>query len=177
MREAIVLGAGIGGLLAAAALAGHGARVRLVEKEPLPGPATRPGPRKGVPQGPQVHATMKRGEMAVEALLPGFREALVAVGDMPVAAGVGLKVNEGCGWHPERDCGLVIHTQTRALLEQVIRGRLAGLAGVEIQDGRRFADFRVSDDGSVEGVVLRDGERLSAPVVVDAMGQGSPLPA
>ncbi len=177
MDEAIVLGAGIGGLLAAAALAGNGARVRLVEKDPLPAPTDRPGPRKGVPQGPQVHAIMKRGEVAVEALLPGFREALVAVGGTPVAAGIGMKVYEGGGWHPQRDCGLVIHTQTRALLEQVIRGCLARFPEVEILDGRRFAELGVSADGFVEGVALRDGEKLSAPVVVDAMGRGSPLPA
>ena len=56
--DAIVIGASMGGLLAARALAEHYDRVTIIERDELP---ESPEPPKGVPQGRHPHALHARG--------------------------------------------------------------------------------------------------------------------
>ncbi len=183
------MGAGIGGLLAAGVLARHFNRVVVIEKDEIAIAPDRPNefprPRKGVPQGPQVHAILKGGEYIIAAIFPGFRQRLLAAGGVAVKVGPELQVYEGGGWHPNRDSGMVIHTQSRALLEQVIRDCLLELANVELRSGCRFADLLVSEEdgiqSAVQGVRVAANssskvETVPAQLVVDAMGRGSRMP-
>jgi 2-polyprenyl-6-methoxyphenol hydroxylase-like FAD-dependent oxidoreductase len=52
--HAIVIGASMGGLLAARAVAEHYDRVTVIERDELP---EAPEPRKGVPQGRHLHCS------------------------------------------------------------------------------------------------------------------------
>lgn len=175
MSTALVLGAGIGGLLAAGALSSYYDEVVILERDRLP---STPVPRIGVPQGPQVHAVMKRGEIAIETILPGFRDRLAAAGGTIIRAGLDFSIHEGGGWHPTNDLGFTISTQTRALLELVIRRRLLENANVTIRDGYRFRDLVFDANGRVGGVVVEAEERETVPadLVIDAMGRSSLVP-
>lgn len=179
MKNAIVLGAGIGGLLAAGVLSRHFERVLILDRDHMP---ETPMPRVGVPQGPQVHAVMKRGELAIEGILPGFRDALAAAGGTTLRVGLDFQVFEGGGWHPRRDLGFTLSSQTRALLEHVIRARLLENPNIELRQRMRFRDLSLDASGVVTGVgVGASGstgaiEELPAELVVDAMGRGSPIP-
>jgi 2-polyprenyl-6-methoxyphenol hydroxylase-like FAD-dependent oxidoreductase len=73
--HAIVIGASMGGLLAARAVAEHYDRVTVIERDGLPEAAE---PRKGVPQGRHIHALFARGREGLEQLFPGLTEELVA---------------------------------------------------------------------------------------------------
>jgi 2-polyprenyl-6-methoxyphenol hydroxylase-like FAD-dependent oxidoreductase len=173
---AIVLGAGIGGLLAAGSLSKHFERVLIIERDRLP---SRPLPRIGVPQGPQVHAVMKRGEMAIETILPGFLDRLAVAGGTTVRVGLDMVRFDGGGWHPRTDLGFTISTQTRALLEHVIRARLLENGNVTIREGCRFRGLIMDEeDGRVRGVEIQDDglETVPADLVIDAMGRSSPMP-
>ena len=150
----------------------------MIEKDLVPNP---PLPRKGVPQGPQVHAIIKRGENAITKIFPEFPDRLRAAGGMTVKIGLELQMHEGGGWHPRRDVGLTMFTQTRALLEHVIRNCLLGHENVTLQAGCRFAGLDLSRDGTVKAVRIIANDRaeddaVSANLVVDAMGRGSPMP-
>jgi 2-polyprenyl-6-methoxyphenol hydroxylase-like FAD-dependent oxidoreductase len=175
MRSAIVLGAGIGGLLAAGALSRAFEHVVVLDRDQIP---DTPMPRIGVPQGPQVHAVMKRGELAIESILPGFRESLAEAGGTTLRVGLDFRVFEGGGWHPRRYLGITLSSQTRALLEQVIRQRLLANGNVALHPRRRFRGLTFNESGVVSGVIIEgDGrEDLSADLVIDAMGRGSPIP-
>ena len=76
-ERAIVLGASIGGLLAARVLAESYRTVTVVERDVLP---TGPVPRRGVPQGRLVHALLARGALILDELFPGLLDELVASG-------------------------------------------------------------------------------------------------
>jgi voltage-gated potassium channel Kch len=75
--HAIVVGASIGGLLAARALTDFYDDVTIVERDELP---LTYEPRKGVPQGRHAHGLLARGREVLEQLFPGFTEQMVAEG-------------------------------------------------------------------------------------------------
>jgi hypothetical protein len=61
---------------------------------------------------------------------------------------------------------------SRALLEHLVRGRVASLPGVDIRARTGAGDLLCSDDGRrVTGVTLEDGQALPAALVVDASGR------
>lgn len=171
-NQCVVLGAGIGGLLAAGVAARFFDRVVVVEKDTL---TDELRPRKGVPQGPQVHAIIKRGENAIASIFPEFPDRMRRAGGAIVTVGQDVRYFEGGGWHPQRTIGFEMFTQTRALLEREVRHCLAALSNVTIRDGARFAGYAVAD-GRVTGVTLQSGETIPADAAVDAMGRGSPTP-
>ena len=76
-ERAVVLGASMGGLLAARVLADFFGTVTVVERDVLPeGPAIR----RGVPQGRHVHVLLARGAQILDELFPGLLNELVAEG-------------------------------------------------------------------------------------------------
>jgi 2-polyprenyl-6-methoxyphenol hydroxylase-like FAD-dependent oxidoreductase len=175
--HAIVIGASMGGLLAARAVAEHYDRVTVIERDELP---EAPEPRKGVPQGRHVHALLARGREGLEQLFPGLTEELVAEG--AVRGDVGADVtwfNHGCCLcnAPSALVGLAM---SRPFLENSVRRRLLRLPNVFLQQ-RKDAEEPVfdHDQGRVAGVRLRsrDGtgavETMTADLVVDATGRGS----
>ncbi len=76
-EKVVIVGASLAGLFAAAASAGSGRKVTVVERDELPRTAE---PRPGVPQGHQPHVLLYRGLLALEELLPGIQEQLRAAG-------------------------------------------------------------------------------------------------
>ena len=67
--HAVVLGASMGGLLAARVLADAYHRVTIVERDPLPQSGLD---RQGVPQGLDAHALLPRGAQILDELFPGL---------------------------------------------------------------------------------------------------------
>ena len=78
--HAVVLGASMGGLLAARVLADAYRRVTIVERDPLPESGLD---RKGVPQGRHAHVLLPRGAQILDELFPGLLPGLAA-GGVPV---------------------------------------------------------------------------------------------
>src|SRR6201987_1572083 len=76
-ERAVVLGASLGGLLAARVLADFYRTVTVVERDELPDDAVN---RRGVPQGRHVHALLPRGARILDELFPGILSELVASG-------------------------------------------------------------------------------------------------
>ena len=80
--HAVVLGASMGGLLAARVLADAYERVTVVDRDLLP---ERAADRQGVPQGRHAHALLARGAQILDELFPGLLADLAAAG-VPVVA-------------------------------------------------------------------------------------------
>ena len=177
--HAVVIGASIAGLLAAAALSRPCPRVTLLDRDTLP---AEPGPRRGVPQSRQLHALQARGVQALDELLPGLRDELVAAG------GVVADMQGDIHWYlddyllkPART-GLEGIGISRPRLEWLIRSRVAALPGVTITDGTDVVR-PVTADNQVTGVTVRAArtqdaaeETVAADLVIDAAGAGSRTP-
>src|SRR6476646_5160900 len=68
-RHAIVIGAGVAGLVAARVLSDHFVRVTLMDRDFLP---DAPMPRSWVPQGQHAHVLAHSGQVTLERLFPGL---------------------------------------------------------------------------------------------------------
>lgn len=178
--HAVVLGAGVAGLLAARVLAETYSEVTVLDRDAL-----APGvvPRRGVPQGRHVHALLARGQIVLEELFPGLTAELVAQG-APVGDMLGdARLLFGGHRLARAATGLHVVSAGRPLLEDRIRDRVRALAAVRFSPPCDIAGLRSSPDGRrVVGVrVLRRadasvGETIDADLVVDATGRGSRTP-
>src|ERR1039458_6349699 len=131
-RHAIVIGASIGGLLAARALADHFAQVTIVERDEV---VQAFKPRKGVPQGRHTHTLLAGGREVLEQLFPGLSEEAIARGAIRFdLTDEVLWFNHGVYLQnaPSELLGLAI---SRPKLEGVIRRRLLQLANIRLREG------------------------------------------
>ncbi|QYJ16512.1 Putative epoxidase LasC [Rubrobacter xylanophilus DSM 9941] len=175
--EAVVVGAGIAGLLAARVLARHFGRVTVLERDAL---TPEPTPRKGVPQGRHLHSLATRGSGLLEELFPGLDAELAAAGCPRIDQALDTVTALPTGLLPRFRSGVTMRSVSRPLLEWTIRRRLLREGRVRFVEGREVTGLLV-EDGRVRGVEARvrgggGRERFPAEVVLDASGQGSRAP-
>jgi hypothetical protein len=77
LKQAVVIGAGMGGLAAAKAVVPHFEKVIVFERDALP---DAPAPRLGTPQARHTHGLLAGGCRALECLFPGIEPDLVEAG-------------------------------------------------------------------------------------------------
>ncbi|QLE70971.1 FAD-dependent oxidoreductase [Streptomyces rectiverticillatus] len=172
--RAVVLGAGMAGMLAAAALARHAGEVVIVERDRLPEGME---PRKGLPQARHAHLMMSGGARAVESLLPGTIEGWVRAGARRIPLGTGLVAMGPQGWYPRWPGTQFLMACTRDLLDMVVREQVLALPGVTLRE-ETDALALLGNAQRVTGVKVRavgshSAEALEADLVVDASGRGS----
>ncbi|HEU4537368.1 MAG TPA: FAD-dependent oxidoreductase, partial [Polyangiaceae bacterium] len=80
VKDALVVGGGIAGLLAARVLADHAERVTLLERDALP---DRPDTRSKTPQTPHSHVLGSAGYRKLTRLFPGLDRDLAEAGARP----------------------------------------------------------------------------------------------
>jgi 2-polyprenyl-6-methoxyphenol hydroxylase-like FAD-dependent oxidoreductase len=187
-ERALVLGASMGGLLAARVLADFFETVTVVERDVLP---EDPAVRRGVPQGRHVHVLLARGAQILDELFPGFLNELVADGAPVWDDGELSKLHLSFGGHEilrsgkiaKRPKALAVHMPSRPFLECHVRRRLQAMSNVTILSGHEVTELMsTADRGRVTGVRVVNcdsgAEReLTADVVMDAMGRGAHTPA
>ncbi|MCT9090133.1 FAD-dependent monooxygenase [Streptomyces sp. ASQP_92] len=170
---AVVVGGGLAGMLAAAALSGSVGHVTVVEQDALP---HGPEPRSHLPQARHAHILWSGGAEAMEQLLPGVTEAWLAAGARRIPLTSQMVALSPQGWYRRwRDSHYLISCG-RDLLDATVRERVRGLPGVTVLDSTRV----IALEGSarrVTGVRVRraDGseELLPAEFTVDASGRGA----
>ena len=178
--HALVLGAGMAGLLAARVLADAYHGVTVVERDAL---GTSAAPRRGVPQGRHIHGLLGRGQQALDELFPGFTEDVTASG-VPTMDQLGDARLYFSGHRlAQATSGVVVLSASRPCLEAHVRARVRALPGVTFADRRDVLGLVTTPDRRrVIGARLiprADGateETLPADLVVDATGRGSRLP-
>ncbi|HZC98765.1 MAG TPA: 2-polyprenyl-6-methoxyphenol hydroxylase-like oxidoreductase [Actinomycetes bacterium] len=189
MREigdhAVVLGASMGGLLAARVLADAYQRVTVVERDLLPEMA---GNRRGVPQGRHAHLLVPRGAQILDELFPGLLDDLVAGGAPAIRDFAELRFSPGgrllCLRGPSTR--LTPYQLSRPYLEGHVRARVRALPRVEIVDRCDVVGLvTTAARDRVTGVrILRRAaggagaeEVIDADLVVDATGRSGRTPA
>ena len=150
-RTAVVLGAGLGGLCASAALASFFEQLFLIERD-LPSEAGQA--RLGVPQGKFASNLLLGGLRALETLLPGFTDRLAGSGATHIRLGLDVR-NELPGYNPfpRRDLGLQGFAMSRPHLEDLVRAGVSAIGNVELCDATSVRTLLLDPRANkVEGV-------------------------
>lgn len=177
----VVLGASMGGLLAARVLADRYAEVLLVDRDEVTGVA---GYRPGVPHGRHAHGLVARGYQILEDHFPGLTEDLRAAGVTPGDFSGDIRwYVEGQRMLPSQS-GLISLPATRPVLEHQIRARVQALPNVRFLERHDIVGLATTPDRSrVVGARVQrrvEGSReevIDADLVVDTTGRGSRTPA
>lgn len=187
MNDAVlVIGAGIGGLCTALALAPTGAAVTVLERDPEPPPgdaddAFRDWNRRGVGHLRQSHAFLARLGKIIRTDHPALREALLEMGVRELGF-------ESMLWPAQKaayvrkpvDADFTLLTSRRTTLELVMRRYVQTLPNVTIRSNAMVRELLTERDpsGATTVVGVRVDEpggacELRAPVVIDAGGKSS----
>ncbi|HEV8565707.1 MAG TPA: FAD-dependent monooxygenase [Actinoplanes sp.] len=167
--KAVVIGAGMAGLVAARVLGERCADVTVLDRDTLPEGST---PRRGVPQSAHPHVLLVSGLRELAGLFPGFEDELAGAGATRFDIGTSLcAYRYGRRW-PREPTGLDLVSVSRPQLESLVRDRITQLPGVTVRDGVSVTAL-AGDGGRVTGAVLDTGETLDADLVVDGSGRGS----
>ncbi|RCS22553.1 hypothetical protein DUT91_16750 [Phyllobacterium salinisoli] len=167
----VVIGAGIAGLAAAAALAPFFKEVRLLERDELP---KRSAARKSVPQSYQVHGLLSGGFRAMAKLFPDVERDLEALGAVRVdfSADYRLEVSEQ-PWMQDRS-HLIGYSMSRPLVEHALRQRVLAIPNLVFEHRRVMGLACDRQSSRVLGVDVGIGGssgRIPADFVIDASGR------
>jgi flavin-dependent dehydrogenase len=164
-------------MLAAAAVREHVGSVEIVEAHELP---DGPGPRTGVPQAAHIHFLQTGGVAAIEALLPGSVERLLAAGAHRIPVTGGMLIHSPEGWYRRwRRTTHHLITASRDLTDSVVRARVLADPRVRVRTRTRAVGL-LGSRHRVTGIRVRGADgteaELRADLVIDASGRGSRMP-
>ena len=177
LKQAVVIGAGMGGLAAAKAVAPHFEKVIVFDRDVLPdAPASRPG----TPQARHTHGLLAGGHRALERLFPGIELDLVEAGAVRIRMSRDARQEiPGFDPLPQRDFGFDLFSLSRPALECVCRRRVEREPNIEFRPRSRVTEvIATPDNRGVAGVRFEDTRgtqgSLAAALVVDASGRAAP---
>ncbi len=177
--HAVVLGAGMAGLLTAGVLAQAYGRVTVFDRDVMPEVDVH---RRGVPQDRHLHFLHPRGRQVFDELFPGLTARLIGQG---AATGDVLgNIQWQLSGHQLRqaDIGLPGLLASRPFLEGHVRARVSDLPNVTLVERTDVVVVTATTDRCrVTGVRVHDtaggGERaVPADLVIDTTGRGSRAP-
>lgn len=175
MNKAVVIGAGIAGLITARMLAEYYKEVYIVERDELP---TAPANRQGTPQSFHPHRVLPRGHMILERYFPGYTKDLLDHGahstdteEMVVVNPFGRVVNRPL---------IASASSSRALLEWVLRRRVQNIPHVHFLTNTEVTGLMSAEDRqTITGIYTKSRSEnklegmLAADMVIDTAGRSS----
>ncbi|AXR16963.1 MULTISPECIES: FAD-dependent oxidoreductase [unclassified Bacillus (in: firmicutes)] len=176
-KKALVIGAGIAGLLTARVLSSYFETVIVVEKDELP---QKPSERPGTPQDFHPHRVLPRGEIIMNRFFPGYVDDLLNLGAH------NIKNDKMIRFSPYGALELVIERKgaasSRALLEWTIRQRVQEIPNVHFYSRQAVTGLLASSDHKrVIGIHIQERDELKTKrtvltdLVVDTCGRQSKL--
>ncbi|MEV5546493.1 FAD-dependent oxidoreductase [Streptomyces sp. NPDC052309] len=173
----VVIGGSIAGMLAAAAVKDHADSVEIIEAHELP---EGPEPRTGVPQAVHIHFLHAGGAEAIESLLPGTTDQLLAAGANRIPMTTNMVIYSPEGWYRrwQRPTHFMI-SASRDLTDSIVREQVLKDPRVSVRTNTKAVGLR-GDHRTVTGVQIHtaDGTQavLDADLVIDASGRATRTP-
>jgi 2-polyprenyl-6-methoxyphenol hydroxylase-like FAD-dependent oxidoreductase len=188
--DVVIVGAGIGGLGSALALARAGHRVTIVERDDTPMPpdveAAFDWDRRGAPQVRHPHVFLGLARTILRDRFPDVLAALEAEGVVPneISNDGPMELDEATLEVLRSDDDLRMLPCRRTTFEWVVRRQVLAEPGVDLRVGIGVAGLLVDDAAAtdsqpprVTGVRLEDGTEVAADLVVATTGRRGDVPA
>jgi 2-polyprenyl-6-methoxyphenol hydroxylase-like FAD-dependent oxidoreductase len=176
MRRAVVIGGGLAGILAAAAVVPYADQVTVVERDALP---QKPQPRPGLPQAKHAHVLWSGGANAIEHLVPGVTDRWLEGGAQKIPLTSGMLAYTPHGWY--RRWGptpYYLISCSRDTLDWHVRDLVLQDPRIQLIDGVEAVALR-GETRRVTGVrVVAPGaqtQNLEADLIIDASGRSSQI--
>ena len=173
--RAIVAGGSLAGMLSARVLSDYFDEVVVFDRDEIPDEAAD---RRMTPQSRHVHILLKGGEIAINGLFPGFAVEMDDLGAVRIEMSREMHAAGPMGSAPRWESGIVLQSQSRALLEHHVRKRTLSCSNritLRSQSTVRGLTFDPSAH-QITGVEVEDhaGDttQMSADLVIDASGRG-----
>ncbi len=181
--HAAVIGGSLAGMMSARVLADHFDQVTIFERDTI---EDSPALHKSVPQGNHLHTLLQGGQQVLSSLFPGFTAELQELGavrwslgkDMAFYLPDGKAYNLTGSVREPRDVGLVAHSQSRGLLEYLVRRRTTAIPNLRFESGVPVRAL-THRDHRVYGLSCEHSsgsQAIEADLVLDAGGRGSQAP-
>ncbi|MFJ5265293.1 FAD-dependent monooxygenase [Streptomyces sp. NPDC088387] len=175
--HALVIGGSMAGMLAAAAVADHVTSVEIIEAHELP---EGPEPRTGVPQAVHIHFLQTGGCEAIDDLLPGCTDALIAAGANRIPVTSNMLIYSPEGWY--RRWNRATHhviTASRDLTDSVVRRQVLKHPHIRTRTHTKGVGL-LGSRRRITGLRVRNADGthadLYADLVIDASGRASRTP-
>ncbi|NEU77015.1 hypothetical protein PI95_032085 [Hassallia byssoidea VB512170] len=180
LREAVVIGGSMAGLLVARVLTDYFDRVTIIDRDTFP---NLPDHRRGVPQSHHAHTLLPRGQKIIDDLFPGIMDEMRASGALSTYGVVPVAVVTVAGMLPMQKLESEFLRFSRFKLEWHVRHRLEAQTKVRFLSNCEVTGLLSTQDLTrVNGVRLHSRnadigvEELQADLVVDASGRRSHSP-
>ena len=175
MKRAIVIGAGISGLLTARVLSTYFDEVLVLERDKLP---DAPHTRSGTPQDRHLHQILAGGQKIIEDLFPNLAQELLAVDAPQLHWGVDNIIVTENGRLPKIESGIITNTCSRVTFEYLIRKLVLADDSVTILSNHQVQSLIMDDNQTITGLTVgkQSSQQLFADFIVDASGKGSKTP-
>ena len=178
-ERVLVIGAGIGGLCAALALAAPERELILLERDPPPptgdaAAAFADWSRRGVGHLRHSHAFLARLRLILRDEHPRLLADLLEAGARDLGFDQMLSDELKKGYRPQpEDRDFVVLTSRRTTLELVIRRYVERLANVKIRSEVFVTGLKIEPGAPprVTGVTIENGEEILGDLVVDSAGR------
>ncbi len=176
-HQAVVIGGGIAGLLAARVLCKHFDKIIIIEKDKY---TPQAGPRNGVPQSNHIHVLLIKGREILLKLFPDLEKRLMAKSTHVVNLTNDVLYYVGTGYSIRFESDLTTIACTRQLLEHEIRNEIvANFPNVNILESTRATGLLIEKElGRCTGVTAISADTKSentilGDLVVDTSGRES----
>jgi 2-polyprenyl-6-methoxyphenol hydroxylase-like FAD-dependent oxidoreductase len=179
LKDAIVIGGSIAGLMTARVLADNAENVVVLEKDTVP---AKPESHKTVPQGNHIHVILGQGKDFLESCFPGILQEIKASGGNIVDSAKDVSWFFQGSWRTRHTSGMTSLLSLRPHTEWHFRNRLlAEYPNVTIRENCQVNGFLSNEDNTrVTGVKFKrpggDLEKMTCDLVVDSSGFASQTP-
>lgn len=186
MSRAVVIGAGIAGLMHAKILSKHFKHVVILEKDNLTENAS-PAHRKGLPQAYHQHILLMKGRELFESIFPGFDEELAQMGSPELSYSNDIALYVGHGKLPRFPSFLKVRPSRRTWIDAIVRKRVESITNIDIKSNVNVLNLEFdANSNRVKGVVYSDYKSddsarahteslIEADLVIDCSGRGSKI--
>jgi 2-polyprenyl-6-methoxyphenol hydroxylase-like FAD-dependent oxidoreductase len=181
LRQVIIVGGGIAGLLSARVLSRYFDQVTVIEQDDKES-VHRLDSRKGVPHALHSHFLMLKGMTIIRQLFPTIDQELSKRGAKEIDVYRDIQLYRGA-WLPNFESGKSTFLQTRPLLEEAIRSLVEPYPNIQFQYGEKIEGLLTNEAQTrLVGVYSLnknspEPHRFFGDLIVDAMGRNTLFPS